>query len=497
MIENIFKQISQKAHLINEDDLDDWVVPSLMKHYDNRMHILARKAYGMDTSSVAIEAFKERSKAEIRAALLTFIFKKEHWRNKRDLNSYLLTCLRRLSGRLYYDQNAVKRTNIPICPACKYEGRKEFTRKESVATNRGLLICAHCTTESARLQDELKDKNSIIGQTKYKFYSQFALHSKKGYRCSDCLLFIPKSLINGRIICPYPNCMFMGKVKDVEEMNHPTGTSSRFMVSINKPINSLGSSSPTMSFQDMFEAQAIDPGDRLDIQTKFNKEHKILSQVIEDQINTIKRTNNASTIIQKLLMYEAFKKMLDKHPEDMISYLAHVKQNSDFPIQARIFQEYAFLIENAMPFSIEKKGKMIDIMSLTSPHLALFEGISEFEANISSNKTIPNNTKERYIGNRNFNDYGRCFIGKVIDIKDSLTGESIKDNIKEYSFVQIKMDESVKPGTSVTVKHFRILPHYEMHSMVFLQRIRRQIVDSTYFRLHKKKREVRNSKKDV
>ena len=53
------------------------------------------------------------------------------------------------------------------------------------------------------------------------------------------------------------------------------------------------------------------------------------------------------------------------------------------------------------------------------------------------------------------------------------------------------MDKSVEPGTPVIVKHFRILPHYEMHSLVYLQRVRRAIVDSVYFRLNKKKRKVK------
>lgn len=494
--ENIFKKISQKAPFLDEDDLDTWVVPMLMEHYDPRLHVLARKAYKDgkgETPTIAVDAFKEHSKIELRSALETFFFRKEHWKNNRDLNSYLLTCFRRLSGRLYWDQNIARRTSIPTCPACKYEGRKELLLKES-----GMLKCQHCTKESERLADELKNMDQTSGefiliQTKYKFYSQFAFHSKKGLKCPDCSLFIPESIVNDRVLCPYPNCIYMGGVANVDQMSHPTGVSCRNMVSLNKPITTHGGGSSTISFQDMFEADTMDPAACLDMQARCKKEHDVLSEVIEDQIRTIKRTNSSSTMIQKLLMYEAYKKMLNKHPEDMISYLAHVKQNSDFPIQARIFQEYTSLIENALPFSIEKRGKTIDIISLTNPDLALFEGISTFKAEIGQNYTIPNNTTEEYIGGRNFKNYGRCFIGRIIDIIDD-TGKSIKNNIKEYSFVQIKMDELVKSGTPVTVKHFRILPHYEMHSMVFLQRIRRHIVDSIYFRLHKTKRIPRRKK---
>ncbi len=497
MDDSIFGKLRQNAESLEEDDLDSWVVPSLMEHYDTKLNALARKAYGDGdgVSSVAIDAFKERSKEELRSALETFFFKKEHWRYGRSLNPYLLTCFRRLSDRLYWDQSIAKRASVPTCPACKHEGRKELLVRES-----GMLRCQYCTKESERLADELKNMDPassefVSTQTRHKFHALFAIHSKKGYRCPDCSLFIPESIIGERVICPYPGCVYIGGTDDLLDMSHPMGVSCRNMVSLNRSVEH--GDKGQVSFQDMFEAESVDPEACMDMQTRFYKERDVLLQVIEDQITSIKRNNSSGTIVQKLLMYQAYKNMLDKYPEDMISYLAHVKQSSDFPIQARIFQEYAGLIENYLPFSIEKRGKKIDIISLTSPALALFEGISVFDAEVNYNHTIPNNTKEEYVGGRNFKNYGRCFIGKVIDITNKENGKSIKGSIKEYSFVQIKMDESVEPGTQVTVKHFRILPHYEMHSMVFLQRIRRQIVDSVYFRLHKKKREVRSNKRNV
>lgn len=180
--------------------------------------------------------------------------------------------------------------------------------------------------------------------------------------------------------------------------------------------------------------------------------------------------------------------MLEKYPEEMVSYLVHQKQNLDFPIQARIFQEYAGLVENCLPFSVKKRGEMVDIVDLTDPNLSLFLGISKFEALVKGDHTIPNNTKETYTGGRKFKNYGPCFIGKLIDVIDSSTNYSLKSCVKEYSFVNITLDDSILPGTPVTVTHFRIQSHYEMDSLVHLQRIRRHLVDSVYFRLNKKKR---------
>jgi hypothetical protein len=178
----------------------------------------------------------------------------------------------------------------------------------------------------------------------------------------------------------------------------------------------------------------------------------------------------------------------------MVSYLVHRKQSADFPIQAKIFQEYVRLMQNALPCTIIRGNKEYEIVSLMDPNISLFEGISVFDAAVRSDHTIPNNTVETYTGGRKFKDYGPCFIGLVIDVIDRRTkdaeseGKSIRDKVTDYSFVQIKVSDDVSPGTPVTVKHYRMASHYEMGSLVYLQRIRKRLVDSVYFRMHKKKR---------
>jgi len=474
--EDIFKKIKNNADKLNEHDINTWILPSLMVHYDSRLNKIARRVYGSDINIVSLNAVKEESKKVLKDALNTFFFKKEHWKNGRNLNTYLLSCLKRLSISLYWNISSVKKISVPTCPICKIYGRKEILISES-----GMLRCQYCTEESNRLSNEIEDIYNL--QSRINLYEMFSLHSRKGYRCPDCLRFIPESIIKDRVICPYPSCIYIGNVKDLTKMAHPTGTSHIKTISLN---NKIGDSKE--SFQSLFKSNCIGPDICINMKERINKEYNILLQVINDQISSIKRNSLSYTIIQKSLMYQAYKNMLDEYPEDMISYLVHLKQNSDFPIQARIFQEYAKLVENHLPFTIKKCGKDIDIISLTSPDLALFDGKSEFEACVDNNHIIPNKTKEEYIGGRNFKNYGRCFIGKVINVIDKNSGKSLKKNIEEYSFVKIKMDNSVSPGLPVIVKHFRILPHYDMHSMVYLQRIRRNIVDSTYFRLHKVKR---------
>jgi hypothetical protein len=76
----------------------------------------------------------------------------------------------------------------------------------------------------------------------------------------------------------------------------------------------------------------------------------------------------------------------------------------------------------------------------------------------------------------------------LINVIDKSNNTSMMDMVDNYSFVQIKMKESIEIGTHVRVKHFRIIPHYEMGGLVYLQRIRKKIVDSVYFKLNGKKR---------
>ncbi len=480
---DIIEKINNSAEILVESDVDTWIIPGLMDKYSSKIKYLSSKAYGIDKNNgTAILAFKEKSKIELKKALSTFLFKHQHWKVGRDINSYLIVVLNRLADTIYYDNNVIKKAQFPICPLCKLDNVKSFLVQEDK-----LWRCKQCTQEIDNLTEELKTCKIQIAQKQslLRLCKIFALHSKKGYRCPDCSKFIPESYnTTFGISCPYDDCIFMGNVKDLEKIPHPSALSQRTMVSLQTNLTEGND----VELQDLFVAENITADCKIHIQEQNKKEYVVLSNVIEEQISTIKRTNPSGTIMQKLLMYEAFKEMLEKFPEEMISYLVHRKQSADFPIQARIFQQYASLIENYLPFSIEKKNEKIDIVSLLDPDLALFAGISIYEAIVNENNIIPNNTIETYIGGRKFKSYGPCFIGKIVSIINKDTNELLNNKIKEYSFVKIKMNESIIPGTNVVVKHYRIPSHYELAALVFLQRTRRQIVDSVYFRLNKKKR---------
>lgn len=494
----IIKKINEHAPNATEEELDLWIVPELISHYSNKISWLATKAYGHSAvgSSVASLAFKERAKAEIRSATNTFLFKSEHWKTGRDINSYLITCLNRLADRINWDSDNVKKYNSPICPGCKNLGNRQF-----LTTEDKLWKCDYCFTEANRLPDEikiLKDKpkklkqdrqNILLFESRLRMHRAFAVHSRKGYRCMDCVRFIPESL-NGEfgISCPYADCKFFGKIEELELMIHPVGMAQRSMLSLNQKSNAKEGKSSS-EWQDFVESDNINPDIHMEIHETFKFEFDQLNEVISEQIKSVKRINSAGTLMQKLVMYEAYQKMLIEYPEEMVSYLVHRKQASDFPIQARIFQEYAKMMQESLPYTIIRGEDRYDVCSLTDPNIQLFTGVSEFEATIRDDYSIPNNTVERYIGGLKFKDYGPCFIGMLIDIVDIKNKKSLINNVKNYTFCEINMNtKEVELGTKVLVKHFRIPSHYETFGLVYLQRTRKKIVDSVYYRLNHKKR---------
>lgn len=466
---DILEVIAERAPTLKPEDLA-WMVPQVTKHYSSKLEYFSRQAYslaGGDAGPLANAAFTERAKSELEVALDTFLFKKEHWKAGRVLHPYLVTTLKRLSGKIYQDINALQKQSVPICPLCKEENRKEFLTQEG----KKLWRCTACTSA---------ENNSAA--------KIFALHSKIGFRCPSCTKFVPQSACSELFnLCPYPGCHYEG-VFD-ERMTHPATVCARQHVSLQA---SRGGSSDrfdaNLTLEGLLETKDISSDMRMEVTQRIEIEYDTLIQVIDEQIEALKRTNLSATLVQKTLMYEAFRALTKSMPEEMISYLVHQKQTSEFPIQARIFQEYVNLIENYLPFTMIKSGAQIDIVDLADPHLNLFLGISKYSAKILSNSTIPNLTKEGYVGGRKFKNYGPCFLGKLLDVTDESTGKSLRSQVISYNFAEIHMHSHVPAGTPVLVTHYRIPSHYEMGSLVFLQRVRRDLVDSIYFRLFKKKR---------
>lgn len=483
---NPIKVINARASKLTPDDVD-WIVTELMDHFSGRIHNLSTYIYGAE-KGVALAAFKEWSRKTLTKGVETFLFKNEHWRSGRSIGPYLSTCLSKLANTLKADIDSVKKVSIPICPACKTLNEREFLVYEGK-----LMRCPTCTKEYERL--EHKTERTSSGEYQYRLRKVFSLHSRKGRRCPCCDRFIPESFINtsenGRVSCPYDNCAWFGIESELEPMAHPLGQSSGMTVSLNAPISgkeNWGAKGET-EMGDMIDAREVNPDVRMEQAEKYYRELKIAKEVLATQKSRLER-QTMKKVIKKYLMYQAFQNLLEQDPVGMISYLIHGKSLGERPIQSLIFQRYIQLVENNLPFAMDNEdGEETEVYSLLDSNLNLFLGMSEYQAHVRESGFVSNNTHEVFVGAK---CNGPCFIGLLCDVQDE-NGKSLLSEVEYYTFSSIKIKNTVPQNTLVKVIHFRIPPHYEMYSLVNLQRVRRKVVDSIYKRLHGETRPLKGS----
>lgn len=489
-MDNPIKILDERAHELTDTDIECFI-PELMEHFSGKIHSLSTYVYGSE-KGVALAAFKEYSLQTLQKGVETFVFKNQHWRSGRSIGPYLATCLSKLADNLKSDINYVKKVSIPVCPACKTFNDREFLVYEGK-----LLRCPTCTKEHSRLED--KQTRTSREEFQYRIRKIYSLHSRKGRRCPMCERFIPESFIvasvknNGRISCPFDTCFWFGIESELEPMVHPLGQNSGVTVSLNVPINNCGGHSrsrwESAEFQDVIDAKEINPDIRMEQEEKWKKELEITNTVLSTQKLRLSK-QPMKKVIKKYLMYEAFQILLDYDPAGMIGYLIHGKSIGERPIQSVIFQKYVRLIENRLPFIISGEDGDCEVYSLLDPNLNLFLGMSEFYSHVKDSGFVSNNTHEIFVGAK---CNGPCFIGMLCSITDE-AGNSLLSEVEYYTFSGIKMKNTVPKNTLVKVVHFRMPPHYEMYSMVLLQRIRRKIVDSIYKRLHGSARPLKGYK---
>lgn len=400
-----------------------------------------------DNSKLSMLAFQEIIFGEIKKACYSFV---NNNHNSDYIDSYLFSCIHKIIKSM----NNENKHSVYVCPGCKYLSKLQILNE--VSSNK--LSCNSC-------------KNALISTTEQwesNFHNVFAEHSKKGFSCPECDNFIPECK-EDVISCPYPNCIFVGNKNILKIKRHPT-------IKANMEIPSLSN----------YTADSKSSDSEIIIKDDIKEYIRILIECIDSQILLLQFKSNESTLISKLCMYQAYKNIIDKYPNEMISYLVFLNRN--IRLQHKIFQEFVKLLEEKIPFSFKKGNKHYNVLSLLDDNLCVFDGISEYNAVVDDNLEIPNLTEELYVGGRKGSYCRPYYIGKIIEIYDIDTSNVITNNIKEYSFFKITMTDGIKPGTKVHIKHLRIFPHYQMGGMVYLNRIRRLIVDKVYLTIHGEKR---------
>jgi len=468
---DIIQLITQKAATLSENDLI-WILPELYQKYNSTIKNFSVAAKQYDQLSKL--AFEAKAKQTIDQAVNTFLFKKKHWQNNYNLHNYLIKTLSNLKSEKLIESSTSQLVNKPICPLCKLDKNKEFLEFYD-----GAYHCNRCK--------EIIENNLIsLSYSSLYLRKIFASHSRKGVRCPDCKKWVPDSAFDSGVFpCPY-NCGFLGNYSEYYSGSHPVALTKRNLVSLDQDINTDSSSKKTIS--DLVSSSSITDQEEFFLNEDLENQFSLIKEVLFQQQKILCHTTTPATFLQKNLMYQAFINVLDKLPYEMTMYLGHQKNVSKLPLQCQIFQEYSDLIFNHLPFSIIKGKNRYDIVDPCDPRLSLFLGISKYSATVQENGIIPNKTLESYTGGKQVKDYGPCFIGKLISV--SSNDIDCTEQVEYYTFNEIKT--ALAKGSQVQVKHFRIASHYEMHSLVFLQRIRRAVVDKVYYLINKEKRKVRS-----
>lgn len=483
-MKEVIESLKNKGTNVSLGDVDI-VTKAFLLDVSDKLSFFCHKAYG-DVNEVSLGAFRATASEEIKNAIITFV---NSGHSLDGLKPYLLTSLRTIATRLANDN---KKT-VFICPGCRYIDRYTVLEYRDK-----YFLCSNCQNDLVSGEDQEK----II------LYQAFANHSKKGYRCPDCERFIPNPTEEPAIIsCPFPDCFFSGKLSELESMRHPTvkGSAEIAIIDGNSSLvggNSSGSSELPMQnrLSDNLSGHMLTYGDRptlifndsststsMMVEQKIKEHYEILMKTIQDQRGSLSYNSNDSTLRHKVLMYDAYINIIAKYPQEMISYLVHENRNGG--LQHKIFQEYVRLLEASLPHTYIKNGKRYDITSLLDKNLCIFSGESTFDAEVTSEHEIDNKTEELYVGGRKGFYCRRYYIGKLLEVTDLATQRNLLPFVKEYTFFKVCLEKSIPTGTAVRVRHLRIPPHYQMGGMVYLNRIRRKIVDRIHFVINGKKRE--------
>lgn len=436
----------ESAQALNLVDVDSIVEDFLHKHRSGIASI--HQGYFKTNNQISFNALIELLKNELRTGCVTFINKDS---SLEDLQSYLFYIVNAFCRKLSSPES--KKKSEYICPGCLFLG---------MATQVSFDKTFQCDECRGQLKFAIDPKQIV-------FYKTFAVHNKQGYRCPDCNRFIPHPLENTfTVSCPYFDCCFVGEYKDLRKMHHTTSQTNpeKLVLDVTNDGHRF--------FKDSIVSKDNNAHVTLEIKEELQNKVKLIREVISGQISHVAYSGSDFTIKHKQFVYEAFDILLQQYPEEMSGYLLNGTRSGGF--QHKVFQEYIRLLEESFPFFIKKGNKRYRIDNLLNEHLCIFDGISVFDSIVSDKLDIKNATTEFYIGGRKATYTDPYYIGKLLNVIQMDTKEPIMYLVKEYSFSRIKLHD-VKAGTPVVVTHLRIPPHYQMGGMVYVNRVRKKIVD--------------------
>jgi hypothetical protein len=440
---------------VNDFYINDYVAAFCEKN-KSIIGIVAKKINN-DYDDLYLSSFTEVVASKLKDACYSFV---NNGYDPKHIEKYLIGSVHKITKEIKSED----KKNLYICPCCR------FFSEISILDNSGKkLSCFNC----------LNKLNNSTSEWETKLYSSFENYSRKGYSCPECKNFIPETN-KDLITCPYPRCFFVGEKCNVKQMKHPK-IKGNDEVSFDDSKKFFNSNESSYMNNDL-------------IKDNFNHFLNILNDIIDTQAALVHYKCNESSVVIKSCVYDAYKSMIKKYPNEMVNYLVFL--NRGMNLQNKIFQEFISIFEKKIPYTYNKGLKKITVDDICDKNLHIFDGVSEFNHIVDQNNEIYNMTTELYVGGRKGSYCRNFYIGKVLDVLDIDKNISIMKSVEDYNFFSIKMKSDIEPGTKVAVKHLRVPPHYQMGALVHINRIRRAIVDKVYIAVNGKKRETRKSENE-
>jgi ribosomal protein L32 len=479
MIDNIIIDIENaKYDTSSIDVLAIQILPALKSHIDIVSSRVVSKITTGDLS-LSKQAFQIRVNSIVKYALNTYLQNRK-WENNTKLYPYLLKTISRFGESVLTENSFESKNNISqhICPACK-----EYKMREVLSFDGVNFICNNCNLKIDDVNKEITNCNDSTKldylEKKLYFIKTFSKHSKTGVRCPDCKRFVPESCYIGDfLICPYPKCN--ADCTYAETMKHPVQCIKQNSIDIDfKPKFLEGS-----NYSGLFCSENQNAFIILRNEEDLVNKTKIINSVIEMQKLT---QCNLRKMPNKYCMYQAFQNVLEKHTEDMVKYITLGGQREGVSIQSLIYQEFGRLIEERFPICFFTKGKQVLIDNPLDERLHLYDGMHQFSNYIDQYGVIKKKIQYK-LSNETFEKIPSkedSFIAKIISIEDQY-GNDLINHIDEYNFSSIKMKnfEKTKPGTILTVKYYSIRPNYTLGSMIYVQRIKKKLMESSNRKLN-------------
>lgn len=422
-IEQIEKMDSEEINIITLE---------FINNHEFELNKIYKAIYGNQSynNPIARKAFYEQAKVKIKEALLNY----SRLGKTAPIESYIFGALSNLKTVLSKQESLSEYHSVAICPLCRNNNIRSYMSELDYNT----LVCPECS--------KLAESSDL--------HNKFHKHSKAGYRCQECFEFIPKSMTNSHVSCPYDGCFYVVPIDMAEKMPHPYAnvrmankmTDDSYISSLNS-----GYTSPESDFMNMENAAFL-----------FKK----LKRAVDKHRNSVKKGSLETIKPQKLFILDAFDNLIDSHPNEMAMYLSKERSYPDSFIHT-VFMNYVNVVELALPCEINNEL----VLSLLDPKLKLFRCKSVYTEKIIDG-FVKNSTKETYIGGRNHKFYGPNFIGKLLDIKHN--DISIMDHVTKFGFNGIHINGF--EGETVEVEHLSLLPHYDLGPFVHIKNVRTAII---------------------